>query len=376
MATTSAAEVQKATAQQNADVIGTILTSPRVRLFTKSIFNSAVTPGQSVQVNPHRTGFLAGFWVKINYTVSNAGSAAVNALPMSAYKIVQGLSYTGFSSGSRHKTTGLELALLMQQRLGELLGTFAEPQVPAGVTTPIVSIPDSVAAAGSANAEIYFYVPIIDPASANLNGIDFGQYQSAEATLQLDIATNTEASNTDAFFGMYDGAVTLSNVNVEVFQSYYNGQLLTIKGQIVWPKLSMGNVYSILSSKIPLTYSAGQITRDLLDQDYLYRGYGLLWDNGGVFNPATGTNRDIESLGLYVDTDGIVEQFDPALLKGRNQAATKLGLSQDGYYFFNFGHKPIDASQNGQYNIGMTPKTVATGAYARRTLEVYRSLSV
>jgi len=362
-------------AQVNSDVIGTLLTSPKVRLYTKRIYsNSSVSAGDELQINPDKTGFLAGFWVKVKYTA--AAAAAVTALPMSPYKIVQALSFTGFSSSNRHKTTGLEMALTMQQRLGGDAGAFVNPDVLMGHTSPITQSPQSIAAGGTEPGEVWMYVPIIDPASPNLNGIEFGQYEKAQASLNLTIASDAVASNTDPFFGMFSGAVTLTDISVEVYQSYYNGQLLTSKGVIVKPSVSMGNMYSILSGLIPNTLSPSQISRDVLDQNYVYRGYGLLYDNGKAFNAPSGSARDIESLGLYVETDTIIHQYDPGLLKAFNMSAAKLGAVQDGYYFFNFGSRPINASQNGQYNIGFTPLTVETGAYARRTLEVYRAASV
>lgn len=375
----SSAQTQAASnAQINADVIGTILTSPRVRLYCKRIYsNLSVSPGSVLQIQPDKTGFLSGFWVKVKYTVSNPSkTAAVSSLPMAPYKIIQELTYTGYSSANRHKTTGLELALIMQQRLGGEFGAFADPVVELASVGAITNNPDSIAESGSENGEIWFYIPIIDPASNQLNGIEFGQYEKAQASINLTMASNTTASNTDPFFGMYDGAVTLSDISVEVYQNYYNGRLLSKNGIIVKPQISIDNMYSILSSKVPETYSPSQVSRDVLDQNYIYRGYGLLYDNGGVFNPASGVDRDIETIGLYVETDTPIHQYDPALLKAYNMAAVKLGNVQDGFYFFNFGSRPINASKNGQYNIGLTPLTVETGAYVRRTLEVYRAASI
>jgi len=367
---------QQTPAQINATVIGSLLGSPNIRHYIKKVGSYVGIPGNEVQILPNRTGFITGFFVKATATVNNAGAAAVNALPEACLKLVQRVQYAGFSGSTRHDTSLLEMVNLLNLRTGGTLGQSLTTNVPMSKNTNVIANPASVAATSTAAVEFWFYVPIADPKSQSMMGIEFAQFQKAQASLNLTVATNTQASTNDPFIGMYDGAVTLTNIAFDVYQAYFSGALLQSNGAVVLPPESTAVSYSIISGQVPNTLVAAQTSRDFLDQNYQYLSYGLLYNNGAAFNGASilsGT-RDVDKLGLYVDTDTPVHEYDPALLVLNNRGMLRDGNTMDGLYLLDFYNKPIQSSQYGQYNIGFTPLNVAAGAYVRRTLEVYRSI--
>lgn len=374
MATNTAS--QQTPAQVNASVIAALTGSPYIRHYIKKIGTYAGTAGGEVQILPNKTGFITGFFVKATYTVNNAGSAAVDALPDAAYKLIQRLQYIGFSGSTRHDTSLLEMVNLLNFRTGGTIGQSLTPNVPMSMNTNIIANPASVPATGSANGEFWFYIPIADPKSPVLMGLEFAQFQKAQASINLQVASNAQASTDDPFVGMYNGAVTLTNINFDVFQAYFSGQLPTSNGAVVLPPQSTAVSYSIISGVVPNQLVASQISRDFLDQNYTYLSYGLLYNNGAKFNGASALSgtRDIEKIGLYVETDTPIHEYDPALLVAQNRSMLKDGNSMDGMYILDLYSRPVQASQYGQYNVGIMPITVASGAYVRRTLEVYRSI--
>lgn len=374
MATNTAS--QQTPAQVNASVVAALTGSPYIRHYIKKIGTYAGTAGGEVQILPNKTGFITGFFVKATYTVNNAGSAAVDALPDAAYKLIQRLQYIGFSGSTRHDTSLLEMVNLLNFRTGGTIGQSLTPNVPMSMNTNIIANPASVPATGSANGEFWFYIPIADPKSPVLMGLEFAQFQKAQASINLQVASNAQASTDDPFVGMYNGAVTLTNINFDVFQAYFSGQLPTSNGAVVLPPQSTAVSYSIISGVVPNQLVASQISRDFLDQNYTYLSYGLLYNNGAKFNGASALSgtRDIEKIGLYVETDTPIHEYDPALLVAQNRSMLKDGNSMDGMYILDLYNRPVQASQYGQYNVGIMPITVASGAYVRRTLEVYRSI--
>ena len=374
MATNTAS--QQTPAQVNASVVAALTGSPYIRHYIKKIGTYAGVAGGEVQILPNKTGFITGFFVKATYTVNNAGAAAVDALPDAAYKLIQRLQYIGFSGSTRHDTSLLEMVNLLNFRTGGTIGQSLTPNVPMSRNTSIIANPASVPATGSANGEFWFYIPIADPKSPALMGLEFAQFQKAQASINLQVASNAQASTDDPFVGMYNGAVTLTNINFDVFQAYFSGQLPTSNGAVVLPPQSTAVSYSIISGVVPNQLVASQISRDFLDQNYTYLSYGLLYNNGAKFNGASALSgsRDIEKIGLYVETDTPIHEYDPALLVAQNRSMLKDGNSMDGLYILDLYSRPVQASQYGQYNVGIMPITVASGAYVRRTLEVYRSI--
>ena len=374
MATNTAS--QQTPAQVNASVVAALTGSPYIRHYIKKIGTYAGVAGGEVQILPNKTGFITGFFVKATYTVNNAGAAAVDALPDAAYKLIQRLQYIGFSGSTRHDTSLLEMVNLLNFRTGGTIGQSLTPNVPMSQNTSIIANPASVPATGSANGEFWFYIPIADPKSPALMGLEFAQFQKAQASINLQVASNAQASTNDPFIGMYNGAVTLTNINFDVFQAYFSGQLPTSNGAVVLPPESTAVSYSIISGVVPNQLVPSQISRDFLDQNYTYLSYGLLYNNGAKFNGASALSgtRDIEKIGLYVDTDTPIHEYDPALLVAQNRSMLNDGNSMDGLYILDLYSRPVQASQYGQYNVGIMPITVASGAYVRRTLEVYRSI--
>ncbi len=374
MATNTAS--QQTPAQVNASVVAALTGSPYIRHYIKKIGTYAGVAGGEVQILPNKTGFITGFFVKATYTVNNAGAAAVSALPNAAYKLIQRLQYVGFSGSTRHDTSLLEMVNLLNFRTGGVIGQSLTPNVPFAQNTNIIANPSSVPATGSANGEFWFYIPIADPKSPQLMGLEFAQYQKAQASINLQVASNAQASTDDPFIGMYNGAVTLTNINFDVFQAYFSGQLPTSNGAVVLPPESTAVSYSIISGVVPNQLVPSQISRDFLDQNYTYLSYGLLYNNGAKFNGASALSgtRDIEKIGLYVETDTPIHEYDPSLLVAQNRSMLRDGNTMDGLYILDLYNRPVQSSQYGQYNVGIMPITVASGAYVRRTLEVYRSI--
>ncbi len=375
----ASANTSMSPAQVNAAVISAILTSPKVQLRTTSL--GVQNPSQSassptrVTFYPNKTGFIRGYFVKMKGTLTNSGSAAATANDSPTLSVLSSIIYNNFNATVRHDTTLRELYNLVSNRgfrvganATDLAGVFA-PQV-----SIIQSLPDSIAASDSADFELWFYVPIVSLISNRLMGIQWAEYEKAQASLVLTIPAASDMVGTDAFKSAYStGTLAMTGIDIEVFQQYWTGELpQSSNGAIVVPPQSAALQYQILSGPANINLNAGQISRDFLDEPYSYLSYSLLYDNGGVFNGPTGAERDITTLGLYVSSVTPIYEVPPALLMGMyNTASSPLGAIQKGNYFMDFSKRVINASSAGQYNIGIKPLSVESGAYVRRTLEVY-----
>ncbi len=366
-------------AQVNAAVIQAIMTSPKVQLRTTSLgvqnpVQSASAPVK-VTFQPNKTGFIKGFLVKVKGTATNSStSAAAAANDSPTLSVLSHINYVNFNATTRHDTTLRELYNLVSNR-GFRMGANADDL--AGIFAPQASIveplPDSIAEGASADFEFWFYVPIVSLISNRLMGIQWAEYEKAQASLSFVIPAAADMVGKDAFTAAYKtGTVALSDLEIEVFQQYWTGQLpQTSTGAIVIPPQSSALQYQILSGAANINLNPNQLSRDFLDQPYSYLSYSLLYDNGGVFNPPTGADRDLTTIGLYVDTVTPIYELPPAALIGFGMSGSQLGAVQNGNYFLDFAKRVINASSAGQYNIGIKPSSVASGAYVRRTLEVY-----
>lgn len=374
MTTTKATSMTPA--QINAAVIQAIMTSPKVQLRTTTLgvqnpTQSASAPTR-VTFQPNKTGFIKGYFVKMKGTLTNSGSATATANDSPTLSVLSDIVYNNFNATVRHATTLRELYNLVSNR-GFRMGANAQDL--SGVFSPQASIvkalPASIDASDAADFELWFYVPIVSLVSNRLMGVQWAEYEKAQASLVLTIPAASDMVGTDAFTAAYStGTLAMTGLEIEVFQQYWTGQLpQSSNGAIVVPPQSAALQYQIQSGAANINLNAGQLSRDFLDQSYTYLSYSLLYDNGGVFNDPTGAGRDITSLGLYIDTVTPIYELPPALLTGIHNSP--FGAAQNANYFLDFAKRAINASSAGQYNIGIKPSSVASGAYVRRTLEVY-----
>jgi hypothetical protein len=357
-------------ASVNAAVLQALLTSPQIRRKRVALPPQNVAAGATATFLPTKTGYIRGFFVNVKATVES--SATATALQMGYAKLLGAVQYVDFSGSTRHSTTGLELTAIMAQRQHGFLGLngggdYANAGAIA-LNNAVVNFPSSLAATTPENVEVWYYVPMVETITGNLYGLEFAQYQQAQA--QLSLTLNSGALG-DALTGMYSTAVTISNAKISVIQDYYDGALPSQNGQIVLPPLSTGMAYRINSQLFPLTLSASQQTLHALDQSWTYLSYMFLYDNGGTFGVASSAagTPDLSAVGLYINSQTPVFNDPPSLIAMHNAARMPQREWIPGLYFIDVADRPINASVNGQYSFAVTPATVNAGAFARYTVE-------
>ncbi len=365
-------------ASVNAAVIQALLTSPQIRRKRVALPPQNVAAGGTATFLPTKTGYIRGFFVNVKATVES--TAAATALQMAWAKLLGAISYVDFSGTTRHSTTGLELTAVMSQRHSGFLGLNGGGDYAGsgaiGLNNPVVQFPASLAANTPANVEVWYYVPLAETITGKLLGLEFAQYQQAQAQLSVTLNPGTITGAGDAFTDMFTAPVTITNGKVTVIQDYYDGALPSQNGQIVLPPESTGTAYRINSQLFPLTLSAGQQTLHALDQSWTYLSYMFLFDNGGTFgkaSAASGSTPDLTAIGLYVNAQTPIYNDPPSLISMHNAARMPQREWAPGMYFLDVADRPIVASVNGQYSAAITPATVNAGAFGRYTVETLQA---
>lgn len=367
-------------AQINAMVLNQLQTSPAVRRFRTSLGAQNATLGGQLNFNPIKTGYIIGFYIRVKLAF-NATTTAYTPSQVGWTKSLSSIQYKDFSNTTRHDTTGIEMSHVLAQRMGGYVGLNGIDYVgntPAALNNQVSNFgPTSTAA--TTNYEAWFYVPLAERTRGDMIGLEWAQWQQAQANLTLTLPTAAQIVGGDPQYAMLTGGTGFAGLDttgtntVEVFQDYYSGQVpVDAKGNPILPPISTGAMYSINSQTFTLGLFPNAKTLHALDQSWTYLSYTFLYDNGStVFNPASSAagTPDLAFLALYQNQQTAIYSDPPALVALHNAARLPGRESFPGLYTLDFSDRPIVGSTVGQYSIGITPLTVNNGTVARYTVE-------
>lgn len=378
-----AAEQQRKLVMQNAANRGAVLQQGFPMM--QQIFSQTFQPANQTQVNvpPQNVGLVKGFLVKMTATVTNpgAGSSLLSLTPFGPANLLQSLVFTDLQNYQRINTPGWHLMLLNSVKQGRpfLSSTASDSPMGFGSNYNVIKAPATIAAGASGNINMYFWVPLAY-SDTDLSGAIYANVVNATMNMQLNLATAAQAvvaNNADPTLAIYQGAgavagVTLTNVNVTVYQSYLDQLPLAQNGAPILPALDLNTMYELKNTAIN-ALAVGQDNNVPYSNFRHFLSTSIIFDNvnAGVY-PAAGSDVNYWSFRTanYTDT----RKADPftwaALARRKLMADTPIGS-----YYFDHREKPIYTTQTGNTNLILNPSSVNAGAQLLVGFEMLANVS-
>lgn len=363
------------------------------------IFSGNFVPANTPQitVNPQNVGLLRGFYVGLNLTVSNGSTVAINLTDLGPSNALAQVQFQDLQNNSRIQIPGWALAFNNTVRTPPLPFGAAVLHT-TGIDTPTnygnvfagqISAPGSIAAAGTGNVIMWYYVPIAY-SDVDLRGAIWANV--VNATMQLNLAwpgnggtsqygvslcVPAGSDSTQAIFvGAAAGsvtAVTTTNVAVTVYQVFYD-QIPVLPttmngfpaGTLLLPVTDLATIYE-LKQTVQSNVQANQ------DFNYQYSNFRdflstfVIYVNNGTTGQRTG-GTDMNYLQLLSANFTAIWKKSPALVA----LETREKLSVDmppGCYYLNYRSRPISTTQYGNMQLTINPNVAAAGAYALYAVE-------
>lgn len=327
----------------------------------QSIYSSIFQPAAQTQINipPQNVGLIKGFLVRMTATITNpaAGSSLLTRTPQGPANLVQSFVFTDLQNYQRINTAGWHLSTLDSVKQGRpfLSSTPSDSPIGFGSNWNVISAPATIAANTSGNISMYYWVPLAY-SDSDLSGAIYANVVNATMNLQINLSTAAQAvvANTaDASLAMYQGAgavagVTLTNVNITVYQNYLDQLPLAQGGIPILPALDLNTMYEIKNTALN-SITVGQDFYIAYSNFRHFMSTCVIYDNpaAGV-QPTPGTDINYWSFRTanYTDT----KKADPFTWAGlaRQKILTD---PPAGLYYFDHRQKPIYTTQTGNTNL-------------------------
>jgi P3 major capsid protein len=338
----------------------------------QSIYANTVQPAAQTQLNipPQNVGLIRGFLVRMVATVTNpaAGSSLLTLTQGGPSNLLQSILFTDLQNYQRINTQGWHLSLLNTVKQGRpfLSSTPSDSPMGFGSVYPVIKAPATIAANTSGTIDMYYWVPLAY-GHTDLSGAIYANVVNATMNLQLNLSTAAQAvvANTaDPTLAIYQGAgavagVTLTNVQLTVYQDYIDQLPQGQGGAPILPALDLNTMYEIKNT----TFTGIPANSDF------YMGYSnfrhfmstsVIFDNqlAGVY-PIAGSDVNYFSFRTanYTDTRKADPYTWSALARRVIQTDVPLG-----WYFFDTRTKPIYTTQTGNTNLVLNASTVNANA--------------
>lgn len=332
---------------------------PRVQLIYSGTQNAA---NQSLfQIAPQNVGLIKGFFVEVVATVNNTGAVtAITPSKFGAANILSNIQFQDLQNQTRINTTGWHLHFLNSVRggrpYGQCMSFQSSPAVAYGNNFAGISMTQSIAAGASGTVTMLYYVPLAYGAD-DLRGAVFANVVSSSMNLQLQVNTAAVVSAGDATSACYSGNTgTVTNVTVNVYQSYLDQIPVSQQGGVVLPLQDLSTIYDIKNTTLtgmvanadfPVPYAN---LRDFLSTIAVY-------DNAGTLNAGT----DINNFACQSANQTTFWRYTPVEASLRARMVLGLDLPNATYYFDSRG-KPISTIQTGNTQFILNPSAVTAGA--------------
>lgn len=349
-------------AQQNAAARALVLQSS-VRMIN-SIGSVTVNPTNQNVINfqPRNVGLTLGFLVTVSGGVTNGGGTQANISPFGTANMLQQVTYTDLQNLQRIQTTGYHLSMLNSARQGFVFGGAYNAQLPIGFGNnfPIFSGPSTIAAAGTANLQHVYYVPLAYSAN-DLRGACYTNIVNATQNLQVVINKTPfvgavpAADQLAAIYNSNAGGAWTNNVTVQVYQ-VYRDQIPFNNGVPILPLDDLNTVYDIKNT----TITGAAVAQDFpfaYPNMRQFLSTFVVCDNGGSFN----TGADLNYWSLQAANSTLLWKLDPltAALFARQ---TFMADPPIGTYYFDHRDKPVDTITFGNMTLNANYITVNAGA--------------
>lgn len=337
----------------------------------QSIWSSVETPATKniININPRYVGLVKGFLVKLSATVTNAssGSSALSLTANGPANLLQNINFVDLQNYTRINTPGIFLSALNTARQGKpfLSSTATDSPMGYGSNATVIKAPATIATGATGTIYMYYWVPLAYSES-DLTGSIYMGVVNATAQLQLTIAQAAQAfvaSTADPTLAIYQGAgavsATLTNVNVNVYQSFLDQLPKLDANNLLLPVADLSTIYELKNTAL----SSINVAQDFNIGYSNFRHFlstTAIFDNetGGAY-PTMGTDINYWAIRSANYTDLI--KIDPFTQLGMTRRIIDTDFPV-GMYYFDHRAKPIYTSQFGNMNLVLNPSTVNTNA--------------
>lgn len=351
----------------------------------QSVYANTFQPAAQTQVNipPQNVGLIKGFLVKMSALITNpnAGSSLLTLTPWGPANLLQSIVFTDLQNYQRINTTGWHMFCLDSAKQGRpfLSSTPSDSPVAYGSIFPVVKAPATIAANTSATIYMYYWIPLAY-SDTDLTGAVYANVVNATMNLQLNIATAAQAvvANTaDPTLAIYQGAgavagVTVTNVTVQVYQSYLDQLPVDQNQRPILPALDLNTMYELKNTSLTSVVTAQDFPIAYSNFRH-FLSTAVIYDNvaAGVY-PGAGSDVNYWSFRTanYTDTRK-ADPFTWAAL-ARRKLMTDMPL---GSYFFDHREKPIYTTQTGNTNLILNASLVNANAQCMVGWEMLANVS-
>lgn len=362
------------TAMQQNSVARSIVLQSSVRMI-QPIGSQVVNPANNPVVTfaPLNVGITLGFMVVVAAGLTNGGGTVANLSPLGVSNLVKNFTYTDLQNVNRIQTTGAHIALLNSAKQGFAYGANYAPNIPVGLggnNFPVFSGPATIAAAGTANVRMNYYLPLAYAAN-DLRGSVYTGVVNATQNLQITLNATPFVGATDPTDAVYSGnagGVYTGNVTVTVYQ-IYRDQIPTANNQPILPLMDLNTVYDLKNTTIT-GIAANQDFPFAFPNMRQFNSVYAIFDNGGTL----GTGTDINYWSLVSANSTQLFKLDPltATLLARQAL---MGDPPLGTYYFDFRDKPIDTISFGNMTLNLNANVVNAGANVRVLTEAFQQVN-
>jgi hypothetical protein len=337
----------------------------------QSIYSNTFQPAaqNQFQLPPQNVGLMRGLLIKMTATVTNpaAGSSLLSLTPMGPANLVQNFIFTDLQNYQRINTSGWHIAMLNSLRSGRpfMSSTPSDSPMGFGSNWPIIKAPATIAAGASGTVNMYYYIPFAY-AENDLTGSIYMNVVNATANLQVQLSTAAQAvvANTaDPTLAMYQGAgavagVTLTNVQVNIYQDYIDQIPMSSKGPIL-PSVDLNTMYELKNT----SFSALVQGQDFYMPWSNFRHFlstMAIFDNqaNGVY-PTPGSDINYWAQRAANATD--LRKTDPFTWESFARRLVQTDFPVP-LYVFDTRRKPVYTTQSGNMSLVLNPSLLNAGA--------------
>ncbi len=323
---------------------------------------------QIVNIPPQNVGLVKGFLIKVAATITNpsSGSTTLSLTPHGPANLIQRFQFTDLQNYQRVNTAGWHLSMLNSVKQGRpfLSSTASDSPMGYGSNFVVIKAPATIAANTTGTINMYYWLPM-SYTDMDLTGAIYMNVLNATANIQLQLATAAQAvvANTaDPSLAIYQGAgavagVTLTNVTITVYQSYFDQLPTGGNGGVILPAIDLSTIYELKDT----AFTGIAVSTDFNMAYSNFRHFlstSLILDNqtGGAY-PTNGSDVNYFSFRTANYTD--IRKADPFTwaAMARRKILTD---TPNATYYFDTRDRPIYTTQQGNTNLVVNMSTVNT----------------
>lgn len=346
----------------------------------QQIYSATVFPPSNPVLNilPRNVGIIKRFILEVIATLTNGAGGTATLTDTGVANLIQSVVFADLNNVQRINTTGLHLQLLQTVKRRRPFAGTAQFNVSTGnnlsqqfnvppAAWPLFQAPATIAANGVATVRAVLEVPLAY-SDRDLRGAIFANVVNTSMNLQINFNTNcmVGAAPADYTYAVYQGSVgVFTQAVINVYQEYLD-QLPIANGRYILPQTSLSTIYEIKNTNLQ-AITVGQNFPIPFNNFRSFLSVFLIFNNNGA---ATGRafGTDVNFWEHVTANASQIFHYDPLynIMLSREIIASDLPA---GHYYFNYRHRPVFTTQNGNQQINLNANTATASAYVQAMWE-------